>query len=70
MNEYETKCDFCGIGVEQADRLHDVFHLTGWPCVLCTTCMDKTFGSSDEEALLKIAHERLLSRLEEWGEEE
>ena len=70
MSETVTKCDFCGIDKTHADRLHDIFHLTGWPCLLCTTCMDREFGSTDEEALIALAHERLLLKLSEWGEEE
>ncbi len=69
VNESGTKCDFCGIEKEKADRLHDIFHLTGWPCILCTTCMNKEFGSTDEATLLKLAHERLLERFP-GGEEE
>ncbi len=70
VSESITKCDFCGISKEKADRLHDVFHLTGWPCLLCTTCMNKEFGSTDEEYLLAVAHEIMLKRMRDGGEEE
>lgn len=69
VSESITKCDFCGIDKMECDRLHDVFHLTGWPCLLCTSCMDKEFGMTDEEALLGLAHRRLLERIG-GGEEE
>lgn len=72
VSESITKCDFCGIDkmdTPSPDALHDVFHLTGWPCLLCTSCMDKEFGMTDEEALLGLAHRLLLERLGK-GEEE
>jgi len=63
----KNECDFCGIGPEKADRFHDIFHLTGWPCILCTSCMDKEFGTSNKEAILGLIHDKLVERL---GEEE
>ncbi len=63
----KTECDFCGISKEKSDRLYDIFHLTGWPCVLCTACMDKEFGTTNREAILGLIHDKLVERL---GEEE
>ncbi len=67
-----TECDFCGAksweGPPYPDGFHDVFHLTGWPCVLCTNCMDKHFGPTEQEVLLGLIHDRIVARLD--GEEE
>lgn len=66
-----NECHFCGAKSDDdpsPDRFYDIFHLTGWPCVLCTNCMNKEFGTTDEEALLKAMHCRLRQRIR--GEEE
>ncbi len=61
------ECDFCGAksweGPPYPDAFHDIFHLTGWPCVLCTNCMDKEFGTSNKEALLELIHQSALKKL-------
>ncbi len=61
-----TECDFCGAKsweTPSPEAFHDIFHLTGWPCVLCTNCMHKEFGTSNKEALLDLIHQSALKKL-------
>ncbi len=62
-----NECDFCGakswVGPPYPGSFHDVFHLTGWPCVLCNKCMDKEFGTTEQEAILALIHDRLVAKL-------
>ena len=67
-----SECDFCGakswVGPPYPESFHDIFHLTGWPCVLCNVCMDKEFGTTEQDAILALIHDRLVAKI--GGEEE